>query len=274
MGFFEDSTMEKIAQGNIKKLQNLEEKEAKKMLALFKRVRVELQDRLLTVPGETFTEQQLRVTLTQVEAAIVALREVLKMGISESANVVAQTGVKDLEGEVEKFSKHFEGTKQPINLDAVRIGLDTKNFLINRYESSLEAYSESLRSHLTQGLTESLIARRSYGEVVSELNRFFAGEEWKVHRIARTELHNVYNLAKQKGMEETKEILPDLKKALIHPIDDRTGEDSKLAARLNLVVDVNKPFKYTYKGKVREYMTPPDRPNDRSVLVPYREDWN
>ena len=76
--------------------------------------------------------------------------------------------------------------------------------------------------------------------------------------------------------------LADLKKTLFHPMDSRTASDSKQADRLDLVVDVDKPFQYTFKRRLadgtirkekRVFMTPPDRPNDRSVMVPYKKDW-
>ena len=67
--------------------------------------------------------------------------------------------------------------------------------------------------------------------------------------------------------------IPDLKKTLYHPMDKRTGEDSKWLNKNNLIIPVDEPFKYTWNGQVREYMAPPDRPNDRSILIPYRESW-
>ena len=91
--------------------------------------------------------------------------------------------------------------------------------------------------------------------------------------IARTELHNAYNLGKMRGMEETEEDIPDLQKALFHPMDSRTGKDSKYAASKDLVADLDKPFRYKWNGEWREFMNPPDRPNDRSILIPYRKSW-
>jgi len=67
--------------------------------------------------------------------------------------------------------------------------------------------------------------------------------------------------------------MPDLMKTLMHPIDKRTGDDSKLAARLRLVVPIDEPFVYKWNGETREFMAPPDRPNDRAILVPYSTSW-
>ena len=82
-------------------------------------------------------------------------------------------------------------------------------------------------------------------------------------------------MSKNDGMVEIKkELIPDLKKSLFHPMDNRTAKDSKLAAHLNLVVDIDKPFKYTFNGKERVFFNPPDRPNDRAIITAYRKAWD
>jgi hypothetical protein len=177
--------------------------------------------------------------------------------------------------EINKFSKIFTGAVVPLNLNAAIIAQDTSNFLFNRYESSVSAYTEGLRGQLASGLVESVLAQDSYPEVIGKIGQYFAGEEWKINRIARTELHNMYNKAKLRGMGEVQEnTLPALKKSLYHPMDSRTGKDSQFAARKHLVADIDKPFVYQWNGSKREFMTPPDRPNDRSILIPYQADWD
>ena len=96
-------------------------------------------------------------------------------------------------------------------------------------------------------------------------------------------MHGIYNYAKLEGMQRAKEdFVPDLKKTLMHPIDSRTGEDSKQLARVNPTIAIDKPFVFTFRRKLksgeikterREFMFPPDRPNDRAILVPFRNEW-
>jgi hypothetical protein len=115
---------------------------------------------------------------------------------------------------------------------------------------------------------------RTVSRLVSDIGRFFQGEEWKLRRIVRTELHNVYNYSKMRSMQDlSTEQIPDLKKSLMHPIDDRTGDDSKILANQNPIVDIDEPFRFNYKGNERVFLFPPDRPNDRAILVPFRDDW-
>lgn len=263
-----------VVEQHIKDVLDLEESDAKRLLRRYREVRHELRDRLDHLRGDTFSAQQLRGVMTQVDAAIAAMSSSLKDGMSDAAPGAALKGVKHQLQELKAFQREFEGAVVPINLNAQLVADDTSNFLINRYEASIDAYSSDLRSSLVQQLTTESLAQSPLSKIVQRLGQFFQGEEWKLHRIARTELHNVYNMGKMNGMLETRErVLPDLMKTLIHPMDSRTGADSRHVARKDLVVPLDEPFRYTWKGKERVYMAPPDRPNDRSILVPYRQAW-
>lgn len=277
--FFTDPTVEDVIQGNIEQLESLEEKQAKRLLRSFRNVRQQLQDRLLTIPEGTFTEQQLHVTLIQVESAISAINHRLKGDMNYSAEIFSERGIRDLSKEITKFSKKFQGSIQPINLNIDNLAQDSKNFLINKQTASIDAYSADLRSQITQNITNSLIMRdttqRTVSGLVADVGKFFIGEEWKLTRIARTEMHGMYNFSKLKGMDQVQEdSIPDLKKSLMHPMDRRTGKDSVELARENPVVDIDEPFRFNWGGKERVFQFPPDRPNDRAILVPFRESWN
>jgi len=287
MPYFEDVDALQIAENHIREIQKLEEQKAKDLLAVYRRVRRDLRDRL-DVMGEDaqakFTAQRMRGVLLQVEMAIAAMGDSLKREIEPQAMELARKGSEHLIKEIEKFSQEFEGAILPIDLDTVSIALDTKNFLINQYQVSIDSYSEQVRSVITQQITRSAIEEVGLAEMIRRISRFFIGEEWKLLRIARTELHNVYNLGKLNSMKDTRDkYVPDLKKALIHPMDSRTASDSKQLASLDPVVPVDKPFKYTYtrrlkdgtvKKEQREFMVPPERPNDRAILIPYRREWD
>jgi hypothetical protein len=264
-----------IVENHIQSVLKLEDAEASRLLRRYREIRGDLRDRLDRLPGDTFTAQQLRGVMTQVDGAIQAMNSSLQTGMKDAAFGAAMKGVEDQIKELRAFSEKFVGAVVPINLNAQLVAQDTQNFLLNRYESSLDAYTEDVRNNLVLSLTNESLMESPYSTVVRKLGAFFQGEEWKLHRIARTELHNVYNTGKLNGMTEVQDTtLPDLMKTLIHPMDGRTGADSKYAARLDLIVPLDEPFKYRWKGETRVFMVPPDRPNDRSILVPYRQAWN
>lgn len=277
MPFFTD--VDDSVQQTIESVTALEEKSARKLLTRFQSIRKDLRDRLdvMIVLGqdETFTGQQQAAVLVQVDAAIAAINGSLKIGMGDAAEESAFRGARDLIREVRLFSKQFEGVATPLNIDAAVVALDTKNFLINQYETSINSYSEDLRAQITRNLGELSLQKLPFDTMIKKMSKFFIGEEWKLRRVARTELHNVYNKGKLNAMTRTKEeFIPDLMKALIHALDTRTGDDSKLLRKLDLKVPIDKPFIFNFRGKKRVFMSPPDRPNDRSILVPYRKEWD
>ncbi len=273
--FFDKVDLLGIAEEHIQKIRKLEEKDSAALLREYKAVRRELRDRLEVMGGkETFTSAKLRSVLVQVELALEAQGKTIRDGIKDAGRKAATNGIEDLLKEISLFDEEFTGAVTPINLNVALAASDAANFLFNQYDTSVDAYTAEQHARIAQQLTQSVIAGDSYHEVVSKLGKYGIGEEWKVERLARTELHNIYNVGKLKGMEETKkEDLPDLMKAIIHPLDNRTADDSKHLAKLNPIVEIDEPFEYTWNGKKRVFMAPPDRPNDRGILIPYRKAW-
>lgn len=272
-GFFDEVDSTGIVEDHIKSVLRLEDDQAKTMLANYTEVRKDLVDRLSHVRGGSFTQQHLRGVLAQVEGAINAINHHLAGDLADGAYKAALKGVEHLTKELKRFDQEFLGAVTPINLNAALVAKDTSQFLVTKYQTNLDNYGRNLYGYIANGLFAASIGDKSYAQVIGSVSQAFTAEEWKLHRIVRTELHNIYNVGKINGMRELTDDLPDLKKTLMHPMDQRTGADSKYAARLGLVAEIDEPFSYVWRGQVREFMAPPDRPNDRAILVPYREDW-
>lgn len=273
--FFDEADSTGVVEDHIKQVLALEDEQAKTILASYKAVRQELRDRLDRVRGGSFTQAHLRGVLAQVQGAIDALNSKLSGGLAESAQEAALQGIDDLLREIRVFNEKFAGAVTPINLNAALVARDTANFLVEKYQTNLDAYGNDLMTQISNGLFSAAIGEVSYGQVVQRIGGFFTAEEWKLHRIVRTELHNIYNIGKMNGMQSLvdDEVIPDLYKTLMHPMDSRTGKDSVFAASKHLVARIDQPFRYTWQGQKRVFMAPPDRPNDRAILVPYRKEW-
>ena len=273
--FFEEVDASGIVENHIRQVLNLEDDQARIVLGEYQEIRKDLIDRLSRARPGTFTQQHLRGTLAQVQGAIVAINKHLGGAMTQSAFQTALKGVNHMVKELNVFDEQFTGAVTPINLNAALMAHDVSQLLVTKYQTNLDAYGTDLYRQISNGLFSASLGATSYDEVVGGVSRFFLADEWKLHRIIRTELHGVYNRAKITGMTKLvdDDIIPDMKKTLIQPMDARTGEDSKYAASLALVVEMDKPFVYTWNRKVREFMAPPDRPNDRSVLIPYRDAW-
>jgi hypothetical protein len=271
--FFEEVDSTGIVEQHINKVLRLEDDQAKIILKNYREIRRDLVDRISMYPRGTFTNQHLKGVLVQVNAAIEAITKHLEGYTLHGAYVAALDGVQGLVKELKVFDEKFTGAVTPINLNTALIAHDTSQFLVTRYKTNLEAYGNGLLTQITNGLFSASIGETSYDEVVGRISNFFTAEEWKLHRIVRTELHHVFNMGKLNGMKELSDDLPDLQKTLMHPMDARTGDDSIYAAQQHLVADVDQPFEYLWNGVVRQFYAPPDRPNDRSIMVPYRQAW-
>lgn len=272
--FFNEITALKIAENHAEEAAKLERQQAVKLLKRYSEIRKTLRDRLDTMQEDTFSAQQLRGVIIQVESAILAMIRSLKTEMGESGKILIETGLAHLIKETQRFENYFTGAVTPLNINVAALVLDSSNFKINQYQASLDAYGQDLISEISLQLSNSVLQQDSLSKVLMRLNQYFLGEEWKLLRIARTELHSAYAMGKWEGMKAIKETsIPKLKKALFQPMDYRTADDSKYIAMKNPVKELNEPFSYMWAGKKRVFMFPPDRPNDRSILIPAHDDW-
>lgn len=274
MGFFDSVDTLGIVENHIKEILKLEHSESETILSNYSDVRDRLVGRLSRMRPGSFTQQHLSGVLAQVESAIETINQSLGADMVVGADDAAFAGVEHMIKEMKVFDEHFQGAVTPINLNAALLATDTSNLLVTKYQTNLDSYGNDLLTQITNGLFSAAIGETNTEEVVGRISQFFTAEEWKLRRIVRTELHNIYNLGKMRGMATLAESdVPDLQKALMHPMDARTGRDSMYAARLNLTASISEPFEYRWQGRLRRFMSPPDRPNDRSVMIPYREEW-
>ena len=279
MPFFQDVDDMTLIERHIRKVAGLENTQSKVLISEYKRAIKEIRPKLTAAIPGSYTQEQLEFILKQLEAAVSATNRRVKKEVSLGTDMATEMGKEDSIKEVNAFEKRFNNIQRMIPIDLILASADRDNFLFNQFQSSMQTYSETFRNKMQQRLTQGLIQKKPLGSVIGEISADFDGDQWRIARIVRSELHNIYNVAKMRTLGDIrKKLIPDLKKTLFHPMDNRTGKDSIEAARKNLIVDVDQPFKYSFKqgGKVivREFMAPPDRPNDRSIMVPYRESYD
>lgn len=278
-GFFQEADAIGIVKEHAQAVLELEDAQAKSIMSSYQDARRDLVDRLSSVPRGSFTAQHLRGVLAQVNSAIATINKKLAGDMYDGSFEAAKAGVGDVFSEINTFDDSFLGAVTPINLNAAVIAQDTANHLTTKYETNLAAYGNDLSTQIANGLFSASIGEANYSEVVGRISQFFNAEEWKLHRLVRTELHNIYNVGKLQGMreligsEEEPGDIPDLKKTLMHPMDQRTGADSKKLAAEHPAIPVDDEFVFVWKGIERRFLNPPDRPNDRAIMVPYRDAW-
>lgn len=177
----------------------------------------------------------------------------------------------------------FEPTMTVPNLEKDLVSIEQNKFLINNAKASIETYTTGVRAKVSNAVTQAVLSRKTGYEVTGRLSKYMQVKKWRVVRIFRTEMHKIQNSTKLLSYGNFKKNhFPDLKKRLYHPMDNRTGEDSIQLKNLDPVVEIGKPFVFKYRRVLksgivrvdrRVFMVPPDRPNDRSVMVPWRPKW-
>jgi len=276
MAFQSDIDNISILERNASRLNGLQMEEARKMLAQYRMAKEELKLQMLSnSPTNEYTEAKLKNTLAQIDVAIASLRVRTGKRAKEGFEFLSDQGLEDSVREMDSFDKYFGGGFGKLPYDAIIESTDPEQLLFNQYDSSVNMYSMGLRNAFQQTLTQSLIQQKTWSQAVWDMEQVFDMEEWKLARIVRTELHGIYNNSKMNGfMTIQEDYIPDLKKTLYNPMDSRTAEDSMYVESLHLVVPLDQPFRYKWKGREYVFMVPPARPNDRAILIPYRPSFD
>jgi hypothetical protein len=90
-----------------------------------------------------------------------------------------------------------------------------------------------------------------------------------VDRIVRTETATIYNATTMAALHAENEPDDPMLKKLVATFDAATGQDSRLLH--GQTRRLSEPFVDVTTG--REYMAPPNRPNDREIVVGWRKSW-
>jgi hypothetical protein len=223
------------------------------------------------------------MVLVQVRDGVAQFESVLAEHLGQEARGAGLLAHRQVVREIKAGTKAFTGHTPVLRAEqaAVAEGLvaKVKPSLIRHHVSSARRYGPETTRAVEHQMALSLTSGESVSEAVDRVQDTIAGERWRAERIVRTEMSYSFGVTKQASMEALAQELPDrLQKRLVATHDDRTGDDSlQLDGQ---TVDVGHPFVWHVKnskgaptGKVVFYMQPPNRPNDREVVVPWRSSW-
>lgn len=250
---------------------------------LLQRAADELEKRLeKTHPTAEFTHARLTATLQQVRLSMKTLAPALGTTVQALGKTIAESSSRATVAYLSAAEKKFSGLAQPLALDTAslyhRAKSGSESSLLNRLQGDkkkgpgiLARYGDAVVQSFEDVLSQRLVQRKSWNEVREELveqSPFLQGKpRYWAERIVRTESMFVQNRASFLAMEEADAQLGDAVKILSATFDDRTGSDSY--AVHGQIRRVNEPFE-SWHGS---YMHPPDRPNDREVVIPWRISW-
>lgn len=246
---------------------------------------------------DTFTAHQQRVVLAQLKQgqAVIAKRLAGEMGpLSREAQEASLNGLKK---DVAVLSKHFTGSEVtlPIEEASVFAGVidDRATSMLRMHESSMLNYGRRIVTTVEKDLALTLLTGQSPSEAIDTIARRIGGEWWQGERIVRTETAYAFSATTADGIAASAKEIPDLMQRWEEncsdfgaPLDDRVAVDSiamhgqVATAGGWFTMPPSAPFPDD-KGKVEvpfsligmSWQYPPNRPQDRSVLMPWMKDW-
>lgn len=264
--------MEKRGVGRMRKLYSEAEQEvAAKLRSLIKRGR-----------GDTFTAHHYRSVLLQVRDGVDQFERSLAEHLGRESRTAGMLAHRQLIKEVKVGTKAFAGHTPVLRAEqaAVAEGVykQVEPSLIRRFAASARRYGPEVTRAVEHQMALSLTSGDTVADAVDRVQGAIADERWRAERIVRTEMSYSFGVTKQASMGVVAQEVPRLRKRLVATHDDRTGEDSiELDGQ---TVDWDKPFVWYVKnskgiptGRVVYYMQPPNRPNDREVVIPWRDGW-
>jgi len=222
----------------------------------------------------SFGREELTWTHAETIAALIQIRDVLQhlephfaAMLAKNANLMKALGAKDTVQLLAFFEQLKPGVLKPLSLEYAA----ATRLLAYQFESSVKNWTRSALNSIEKRLNTDVLQGKSIGEVrrAIEQEGLVTAESWRLERLVRTEIMNAYNEGHMQEMQEQrKQNFPDLKKKILATFDARTAYDSRGVH--GQVRELEEEF---IDGKGRTYLRPPARPNDREVVIPWRDSW-
>ena len=258
----------------------------RKVRSLYESIRAELEADLASMvragQGQTFTAHHLRTILMQVRDGLKAFQAGLAPELANSADATAILAQRHVVSAIKQFEKRFAGTEPVLRLEEASVfrqvykGVEPS--LLMRYHRLVGNYPLQTIQRIQGQLAMSMLRNEGVGDAVRRIaakGGIFDRERWRAERIVRTESAWSYGVTNQRCLEEVSHEVPGLMKRWVETMDQLTGQDSK--DMNGQTVPYNAPFIWMKKSKAGvervEVMASPNRPNDRSVVIPWRADY-
>lgn len=249
-------------------------------------------------PTDSFTSTQQRSLLAQVKAGQADISRRLSRALGE-ATLDAQTeSLRTLITNVERLDKKFLGasTRLPLEEAARFRGVidRRRSSLLRAHDTSMARFGARAIQKIEEALSLSLATGETGGQAIDRVRQQTDIEWYQGERIVRTEVAWAYNATHADGIAAARNELPDMMMrwsehvddATYEPLDDRVSVDSiamhgQLAAPGGAFTMPPTAPKSGAEGTTivpsalvgQRWTHPPNRPNDRAVLAPWRPDW-
>lgn len=256
---------------------------------IYDRAQAELVRKVSRLGGGTpFTAHTLNLMMAQVKAGQIRLAAQMagELGdVSKDAQVEALGGVIT---DIKRMERKFAGTTPVLRIEeASRFAgvIDQRRTsLLKMHKTSMARYGSLLVGQMEDQLSLGLASGDSTDEAIGRIQKTAGNEWWQAERIVRTETAWAYNATNADGVKAVRKDVPDIWQRWTEhvsddgtPLDDRVGEDSIVMH--GQVAEPGGRFTMPVDPKVhaslwnKSWLHPPNRPNDRAVLVPWSPRW-
>lgn len=278
--------LERVAErrgvGRMKKLYDAAQEDmARKMAATAKRL-----------SGDSFTMHAQRVVMAQLKEGQTIIMGKMAGELDDHAREAQVESLRSLSDDVRQLEGHYTGAAPPLAIDeAARFAgvIDKrKTSLMRQHKESMAYYGADIVSKVEEQLALSVLQAETPHAAIDRVLEVADGEWYQGERIVRTETSWATNATKLDGVQEIIEELPDMMIRWtehvtdeFEPMDDRVGVDS-----IAMHGQVIQPGGYFVMPDATEdgdevsdslvgnvWQFPPDRPNDRAVIAPWRQHW-
>lgn len=238
---------------------------------------------------DTMTALQLRQMLEQVKLAQKDIAQELAAGLRPVAKEAQREGVRQVARTFVDLEKHYTGATITVPLEeaATFAGLveGRAPSLIRSIDTSFARYGATVTQQIEKELALSLATGDTQAEAINRIERAANIEWWRAERIVRTELSMSYNSGHVASTQLLGDEFDDVWNRWCEYVDDTTGRplDNRVAIDSIVlhgqVARPGKPFVMPPDERVpatlwgKTFLNGPNRPNDRSVTMPWRPHW-
>lgn len=262
-----------------------------RLKSLYDRAQAEVISKLKKLPvpmKRTFSAQAMRLTLMQLKQGQVVLAAKMANELGAASRDVQVDSLRTVTRSVANMEQRFAGARPvlPVEEAARFAGVIDKRrtSLMKMHRSSMATYGARLITSMQDELAVSLAAGETMAQAVDRIQEVAGNEWWQAERIVRTESAWAFNATHADGIEEISKDVPGLLMRWTEhvsddgtPLDDRVGVDS--IAMHGQVIQAGGLFRMPPDPRVspsmwgKTWAFPPNRPNDRSVVIPWKKEW-
>lgn len=239
--------------------------------------------------GDSFTAHRQRIVLAMLRDGVHHLTRRMAGELGDVSRDAQVDGLGLLNESIVKLAKNFEGAEivLPTEESARFAGVIDKrrSSLLRQHETSMRNYGTKLIGAMETDTAQGLLNGETNDQVISRIEKTAGNEWWQSERIVRTETAYALNATHADGLAAAAQELSDLEMrwcehvsdATDEPLDNRVGEDSVIlhgqVARPGslFVMPPGADVGRSLAGGTWPF--PPNRPNDRAVLAPWRPGW-